>query len=236
MWACACCCGSSWNCSGAPTLGSTLAQHLAQHLVHTCSHCPHLVQHLPHLHGASQCRVWIYMKLATAASLLSFFSPITLFLILIFRLFIFHIFNKVDCRSTWKSLANMAAPISSLPFQLITFSTLLSEIKGHQLAQILTNWPLFLKLWPLWSHLHIFNLLIFWSVYSGREHHPISKDSHKLTFVQNTTRSAESAYLQCVHLFWHQRVHQRVHWLLQISSQIENLHKMNVWTDLWWQL
>ena len=108
-----------------------LPQHLAQHLVHTCSHCPHLVQHLPHLHGASQCRVWIYMKLATAASLLSFFSPITLFLILIFRLFIFHIFNKVDCRSTWKSLANTADPLSSLPFQLITFSTLLSEIKGH---------------------------------------------------------------------------------------------------------
>ena len=119
MWACASCCGCSWNCSGAHTW------------LNTCSHCPHLVQHLPHLHGASQCRVWIYMKLATAASLLSFFSPITLFLILIFRLFIFHIFNKVDCRSTWKSLANMAAPISSLPFQLITFSTLLSEIKGH---------------------------------------------------------------------------------------------------------
>ena len=97
----------------APTLGSTLGSTLGHtYLALSSAECVD-----PHEIGHGRLSILLF--------------PITVFLILIFRLFIFHIFNKVDCRSTWKSLANTADPLSSLPFQLITFSTLLSEIKGH---------------------------------------------------------------------------------------------------------
>ena len=54
--------------------------HLAQHLVHTCSHLVHTWFTLTWHSTAVQCGLWIYMKLATAASLLSFFSPSPCFL------------------------------------------------------------------------------------------------------------------------------------------------------------